>query len=183
MINKFLALILFLILSPLLLIGSLIILINDGLPIFFLQKRVGKNNKYFTIFKFRTMKKNTKDVATHLAENFESNMLCSGYFLRKYSIDEIPQLINIIRGDMNFIGPRPALYNQYNLIELREKHNIHSVKPGITGWAQVNGRDNLSSIEKTEYDIYYIQNKSNLLNFKIVYRTIIKVILAKDIKE
>jgi len=183
MINKFLALILFLILSPLLLIGSLIILINDGFPIFFLQKRVGKNNKYFTIFKFRTMKKNTKDVATHLAENFESNILYSGHFLRKYSIDEIPQLINIIKGDMNFIGPRPALFNQYDLIELREKHNIHSVKPGITGWAQVNGRDSLSIIKKIEHDTYYIQNKGILLNFKIVYRTIIKVILAKDIKE
>ena len=84
---------------------------------------------------------------------------------------------------MNFIGPRPALFNQYDLIELREKHNIHSVKPGITGWAQVNGRDSLSIIKKIEHDAYYIQNKGILLNFKIVYRTIIKVILAKDIKE
>lgn len=183
MINKFLALTLFLILSPLFLIASLIILINDGFPIFFLQKRVGKNNKYFTIFKFRTMKKNTKDVATHLAENFENNILYSGHFLRKYSIDEIPQLINIIKGDMNLIGPRPALFNQYDLIELREKHNIHSVKPGITGWAQVNGRDSLSIIKKIEYDSYYIQNRGIVLYFRIVYRTIIKVILAKDIKK
>ena len=183
MLNKIISLILLFILLPIFIIAGLIILIDDGFPIFFKQKRIGINKSIFYIIKFRTMKKNTEDVATHLVDNHKSKILKSGSFLRKYSIDELPQLINIFLGNINFIGPRPALYNQYDLIDLREKYNIHRVKPGITGWAQVNGRDSLSIIKKVEYDDYYIQNKDVALNLKIVYKTIIKVILAKDIKE
>jgi O-antigen biosynthesis protein WbqP len=183
MLNKIISALLFVILLPIFLVVSLIILIDDGLPIFFTQKRVGINKSIFYIIKFRTMKKNTEDIATHLVKNHKSQILKSGNFLRKYSIDEIPQIINIFLGHINFVGPRPALFNQYDLIKLREKYNIHSVKPGITGWAQVNGRDSLSINKKVEHDYYYFKNKSILLNFKIVYRTIVKVILAKNIKD
>ena len=108
-------------------------------------------------------------------------ILRSGNFLRKYSLDELPQIINVIFGDINFIGPRPALFNQQDLIELRERYNIHSIKPGITGWAQVNGRDSLSIKEKVRYDDYYVKNKSFILDIKILYKTIFKVFFAKDI--
>ena len=177
------SLVLFFILLPIFIIAGLIIFIDDGFPIFFKQKRIGINKSIFYIIKFRTMKKNTGDIATHLVDNHKSKILKSGFFLRKYSVDEIPQLINIFLGHINFIGPRPALFNQYDLIDLREKYHIHQVKPGITGWAQVNGRDSLTINKKVEYDNYYIQNRGIALNLKIVYKTIIKVILAKDIKE
>lgn len=182
MLNKIIAFILLLVLLPIFFLVSLIILIDDGFPVFFTQKRIGINKIIFYIIKFRTMKKDTEDVATHLIDNHKSKILKSGNILRKYSIDEIPQIINILLGHLNFIGPRPALFNQYDLIELREKHNIHSVKPGITGWAQVNGRDSLSINEKLKYDKYYIENKGIMMNFKILYKTIFKVILAKDIR-
>ena len=177
------SLVLFFILLPIFIIAGLIIFIDDGFPIFFKQKRIGINKSIFYIIKFRTMKKNTGDIATHLVDNPKSKILKSGFFLRKYSVDEIPQLINIFLGHINFIGPRPALFNQYDLIDLREKYHIHQVKPGITGWAQVNGRDSLTINKKVEYDNYYIQNRGIALNLKIVYKTIIKVILAKDIKD
>ena len=122
MLNRIIALVMLIFLSPILLIVSIIILLNDGFPIFFMQKRVGIKNEHFYIIKFRTMKKDTKDIATHLVKNFENNILSSGHFLRKYSIDELPQLINILMGQMNFIGPRPALHNQYDLIKLRNKY-------------------------------------------------------------
>ncbi len=169
------------ILMPIFLVISLIIVIDDGFPIFFMQKRIGKNKKLFDIIKFRTMKNNTKDIPTHLVKNYDNKILRSGIFLRKYSLDELPQIINVIFGDINFIGPRPALFNQQDLIELREKYNIHSIKPGITGWAQVNGRDSLSIKEKVKYDDYYIKNKSFILDIKILYKTIFKVFFAKDI--
>lgn len=183
MLNKMISLVLFFILLPIFIIAGLIIFIDDGFPIFFKQKRIGINKSIFYIIKFRTMKKNTGDIATHLVDNPKSKILKSGFFLRKYSVDEIPQLINIFLGHINFIGPRPALFNQYDLIDLREKYHIHQVKPGITGWAQVNGRDSLTINKKVEYDNYYIQNRGIALNLKIVYKTIIKVILAKDIKD
>ena len=145
---------------PIFLVISLIIVIDDGFPIFFMQKRIGKNKKLLDIIKFRTMKNNTKDIPTHLVKNYDNKILRSGIFLRKYSLDELPQIINVIFGDINFIGPRPALFNQQDLIELRERYNIHSIKPGITGWAQVNGRDSLSIKEKVRYDDYYVKNKS-----------------------
>ena len=179
--NKITSLILIVVLFPILILVSIFIIVDDGFPIFFKQKRVGKDKTIFNIIKFRTMKKNTKDLATHLMKNKNNQILRSGNFLRKYSIDELPQLINIFLGDINFIGPRPALFNQDDLIKLRDKYNINHLKPGITGWAQVNGRDSLSIKEKTEYDYYYLKNRNFRFNIIILYKTFIKVLLAKDI--
>ena len=176
MMNKLIAIILFVIFLPIFFITALVIFIDDGRPIFFHQKRVGLNKSFFNIIKFRTMKIGTRDIATHLAKSDEQKFLRSGKFLRKYSIDELPQLLNIIYGDINFIGPRPALYNQYDLIEMREKYKLHTLKPGITGWAQVNGRDNLSIEEKVQYDEEYLRRASMGFDLYIIWLTIIKVI-------
>ena len=139
-------------LSPILLIVTLAIIINDGFPILFMQKRVGQNNAHFWIYKFRTMKINTPDIATHLLEDSNSFYTSIGLLLRKFSIDELPQLFNILKGDMIFIGPRPALYNQGDLIALRTQAGVQKLIPGITGWAQVNGRDQLSIPNKVKMD-------------------------------
>ena len=167
--------------SPMFLIISIAILVDDGLPILFRQKRVGQNNSQFWIYKFRTMKKNTPDIPTHLVKDGNSLYTSIGHFLRKFSFDELPQLINILKGDMVFIGPRPALYNQYDLIDLRTKVGVHSLTPGVTGWAQVNGRDKLSIFEKVEMDKYYLTNKSVWLNIKILLLTFSKVIKMEDV--
>tara|TARA_B100001175_G_C19511332_1_gene644099 strand:- start:3696 stop:4193 length:498 start_codon:yes stop_codon:yes gene_type:complete len=160
---------------------SLLIFIEDGLPIFFKQKRIGINKYSFTIFKFRTMKKNTGDIPTHLLQNRNSFITNIGYFLRKLSLDELPQLFNIILGDMTLIGPRPALYNQKDLIDLREEKGIHSLKPGLTGWAQVNGRDEISIRKKVDFDYYYLKNKNLFLDIRIFFLTIYKVLFRKDV--
>ena len=130
--------------------------------------------------KFRTMFLNTPQVATHLLTD-EKHVTKIGKFMRKLSLDELPQLICLIKGDMKLIGPRPALYNQYDLIKKRTIHGIHNVKPGITGWAQVNGRDNISIDKKVELDKYFILNKSFRLNCKILYLTLINISLRKNI--
>tara|TARA_B100001250_G_scaffold355305_1_gene329732 strand:- start:523 stop:1071 length:549 start_codon:yes stop_codon:yes gene_type:complete len=181
MFGRIIALILAILLIPIFIILSLIIFLNDGFPILFIQKRSGKNNIMFNLYKFRTMKKETPDIATHLMKKKNNYILKSGYFLRKTSLDELPQIFNIIKGDITFIGPRPALHNQEDLIALRNNYNISSLKPGITGWAQVNGRDSLSIEEKVKYDYEYLKNKNFRLDCLIIYRTIIKVLLAKDI--
>ena len=131
--------------------------------------------------KFRTMKKNTPNLATHLL-NDKDHIINSLRFIRKYSIDEIPQIYNIIIGNMTFIGPRPALFNQSDLIKMRVKLNIHKMKPGITGYAQINGRDQISLDEKVKLESYYMENKNILINIKIIYLTIIKVIKKNNIK-
>jgi len=172
---KLFSLILIICLSPLLALVAIAIIIDDGFPIIFKQKRVGLNNVYFWIYKFRTMKKDTLDIPTHLVKNGKSLYIAIGLFLRKYSIDELPQLINIIKGDMTFIGPRPALYNQDDLIALRTQAGVHSLLPGVTGWAQVNGRDELSISDKVKMDEYYLKNKSLWLDVKILYMTVFKV--------
>ena len=181
MLAKIIALLLTLLLIPVFIILGLIIFLNDGFPIIFVQKRSGRNNKMFNLYKFRTMKKETPDIATHLMEEKNNHILKSGYFLRKTSLDELPQLFNIMKGDITFIGPRPALHNQKDLIALRDKYDINNLKPGITGWAQINGRDSLSIEEKVKYDYEYLKNKSFRLDCLIIYRTIVKVLLAKDI--
>ncbi len=168
-------------LFPLMIFISLLIFIEDGLPIFFKQKRIGINKYSFTIFKFRTMKKNTGDIPTHLLQNRNSFITNIGYFLRKLSLDELPQLFNIILGDMTLIGPRPALYNQKDLIDLREEKGIHSLKPGLTGWAQVNGRDEISIRKKVDFDYYYLKNKNLFLDIRIFFLTIYKVLFRKDV--
>ena len=147
MLNRIFAFILLLILSPIFLFVAIAILIEDGFPVFFTQKRVGINYTFFNIYKFRSMKKNTPNVATHLLTNPEQYLLKIGKFIRKTSLDELPNLINIIKGEMVFVGPRPALYNQDDLMALRVANGVDKLKPGISGWAQINGRDDIS-IEK-----------------------------------
>ena len=178
--NQLLSLILIILFSPFLIL-SLIIFLDDGFPIFFKQNRVGLNKKQFKIFKFRTMKKDTPDIATHLLKESDDMYTFSGPLLRKFSLDEIPQLINIFLGELTFIGPRPALFNQYDLIALRDKKGINSIRPGITGWAQVNGRDSLSIKEKVEMDYYYLTNQSFKLNLKILFLTVYKVLKTSDV--
>lgn len=150
MLTRLFALLLLLIFLPVFLIISICIVIEDGFPIFFWQRRVGVNYSFFFICKFRSMKKNTPNVATHLLVNPEQYLLKIGTLLRKLSLDEFPNLINIIKGEMTFVGPRPALYNQDDLMRLRIEAGVDGLKPGITGWAQVNGRDEISLEEKEQ---------------------------------
>lgn len=182
MTSKIFSLTLLLIFSPLLICVSIIILIDDGFPIIFKQKRIGLNNSHFNIYKFRTMKNNVGDIPTHILSKDENLYTLIGPILRKFSLDEFPQLINILKGDMVFIGPRPALYNQDDLIKLRTINGVHKLKPGITGWAQINGRDDLQIKEKVEKDTFYLKNKSTFLNIKIIFLTLYKVVLFKGVK-
>ena len=142
---------------------------------------MGQDNTHFGIFKFRTMKKDTPDIPTHLVDDGQSLYTSIGPFLRKFSLDELPQLINIFRGDMVFIGPRPALYNQDDLAELRTQAGIHTLMPGVTGWAQVNGRDELSIHDKVKMDIYYLENQSLWLDIKIIFMTVLKVFKTEGV--
>ncbi len=173
----FLLLILFL---PIVVI-SLIIKIDSNGPIIFWSKRVGKFNQIFYMPKFRTMKINTPNMATHLLDNPNSYLTKFGKILRKFSLDEIPQLYSIFQGDMSLVGPRPALYNQYDLINLRNDMKISLIKPGITGWAQINGRDSISIKKKVELDFFYLNNKNILLDIKIIFLTLYKAIKKENI--
>lgn len=176
----FISLIGLIILSPLFLILVLLIKITSPGPIFFKQKRVGIHKKYFNILKFRTMRIDTpKDCPTHLLENPNQYITSVGKFLRKTSLDELPQLINIIKGDMAIVGPRPALWNQYDLIEERDKYYANDVLPGLTGWAQVNGRDELEIDVKAKLDGEYIEKMSFLFDCKCFFMTI-KSVLKHD---
>lgn len=165
---------------PILFIMIMIRLTSEG-PVLYWSDRVGKNNKIFKMPKFRTMRMNTPVVATHLLENPDGYLAPAGSFLRKFSIDELPQLLSIITGNMSFVGPRPALFNQYDLIEIRTKKNIHKLIPGITGWAQVNGRDSLPIPVKVEFDEYYLKKMSLLFDIKILILTVLKVIRGEGI--
>ena len=177
------SLLLLVLLSPLFLIIGVIIKLNSKGPVFFTQMRIGKNNELFKFYKFRTMKIGTPNVATDKLDSSKSYITTIGKILRKTSIDELPQLINTLKGDMTFVGPRPALYNQYELKEMRTKAGVHKLLPGVTGWAQINGRDNNDDYEKTEYDIYYLNNKSFMLDIKILFRTVFKVLKAEGIND
>ena len=168
-------LIAFILLLPILLISILIFLKDREYPLYF-SSRIGKNNKAFLMPKFRTMRSNTPQEPTHLLTNPDDYLLSTGRFLRKYSLDELPQIISVIKGDMAFVGPRPALFNQYDLISQRDRKEINQLKPGITGWAQVNGRDNLSIEEKVQYDEEYLRRASMGFDSYIIWLTIIKVI-------
>jgi O-antigen biosynthesis protein WbqP len=181
MLNRLFALILLLILSPLFLIVAISIFIEDGMPIFFKQKRVGINYTFFNIYKFRSMKKNTPNVATHLLENPVQYLLKIGVLLRKLSLDELPNLINIIKGEMVFVGPRPALYNQDDLITLRVAAGVDKLKPGITGWAQINGRDEISVEDKVGLEKEYLERKSFLFDVVIVVKTFTNVLGSKGV--
>ena len=146
------------------------------------SKRIGINNEIFLMPKFRTMRINTPQVATHLLSNGKSFLTPVGSLLRKTSLDELPQLWSVLKGDMNIVGPRPALYNQYDLMELRTKVGVHLIPPGVTGWAQINGRDELEIPEKVKYDQYYLENRSLLFDLKIIFLTVYKVISRSNIQ-
>ena len=181
MISRIIAFMLLIILSPLFIIISLIVFLSDGFPIFFTQNRKGYMNSNFNLIKFRTMKKHTPTVATHLIDNPNQYYINFGRLLRKLSLDELPQLMNLVKGEMSFVGPRPALFNQHDLITLRKKNNIHHLKPGITGWAQINGRDELNIVDKVKADTYYKNNKSFYLDVKIIFFTVIYIFTGKGV--
>ncbi|MDR3586066.1 MAG: sugar transferase [Desulfosporosinus sp.] len=182
-IDILLSLIMLIFLSPLLFLIIFVIKVDTKGPALFTQMRIGKNNKAFVLYKFRTMRTGTPNVATHLLEDSRTYITPFGKFLRKSSFDELPQFINILKGDMTFIGPRPALYNQFDLIELRTRCGVHTLRPGVTGWAQVNGRDCLEISEKVDFDCYYLENQKLTLDIKIFLLTVLKVIRAEGVLE
>ena len=168
------------ILSPLFLVIILLIKLDSRGPVIFKQRRIGVNKKEFNILKFRTMRIDTpKDTPTHLLDNPEVYITKIGEFLRKTSLDELPQIINIIKGEMSIIGPRPALWNQFDLIEERDRYSANDVVPGLTGWAQINGRDELPIYMKAMYDGEYVEKMDLLFDIKCFFLTIFKV-LKKD---
>ena len=181
MVNRFFALIILIVLSPIFLIVAFAILIEDGFPIFFKQKRVGINYTFFNIYKFRSMKKNTPNVATHLLIKPDQYLLKIGKFIRKSSLDELPNIINIIKGEMVFVGPRPALFNQDDLMTFRVATGISKLKPGITGWAQINGRDEISIEKKVQLEQEYLQKKTFFFDLKIIIKTFTNVLISKGV--
>lgn len=182
--DRLLALIGLIILLPFFVIFAIIIKLESKGPVFFKQKRVGKNKKTFYIYKFRSMRTDTpKDMPTHMLKNAESYITKFGGFMRKTSIDELPQIINILKGDMSIVGPRPALWNQDDLIAERDKYHANDVLPGLTGWAQVNGRDELPIPVKAKLDGEYIEKMSLWFDIKIFFKTIINVFKHEGIVE
>ena len=173
-----------LVLLPLYLILAIAIKIDDPGPVFFKQKRVGIHKTHFNILKFRTMKMNTpKDTPTHLLENPQQYITRVGRVLRKTSLDELPQIFQIFTGKMSVIGPRPALWNQYDLIAERDKYGANDVRPGLTGWAQINGRDELPIDVKARFDGEYVQNMSFLFDCRCFFGTIVSVLRHDGVVE
>ena len=179
--NRFFAVLISVAFLPIFILVSLLIYIDDGYPVFFKQKRVGVNYTFFYIYKFRSMKKNTPNLATHLLTNPEQYLLKIGGILRKLSLDELPNLINIIKGEMVFVGPRPALYNQDDLMTLRVATGVSKLKPGITGWAQINGRDDISIEKKVELEQEYMNKRSTLFDIEIIIKTFTNVLFSKGV--
>ncbi|MBS6023673.1 MAG: sugar transferase [Paeniclostridium sordellii] len=171
------------ILSPVFLIISIIIKLESEGPIIFKQLRAGKDSKPFYIYKFRSMKSDAPNLSTNEFEDVNLFITKIGKFIRRTSIDELPQLINILKGDMSIVGPRPVILDEKELILLRKEYNIDSILPGITGLAQINGRDIIGTEEKVKLDYEYLQNKSLNLDVKIVFITIFKVLKKSDIKK
>lgn len=182
LISRFFSVILILLIWPLFVVITILIYLEDGSPVFYKQLRFGINQKLFIIYKFRTMKRNTPEVPTHMLNESEKYLLKTGKILRRYSLDEIPNLVNILKGDMVFVGPRPALHNQNDLMDLRSKYGIDKLKPGITGWAQINGRDDLSIEEKVKFEKEYLNKRSLNFDFKIILMTIGKVLFGSNVK-
>jgi len=160
--------------APMLII-SIAVLVSSKGPVLYWSDRVGKNNKIFKMPKFRSMLMNTPTIATHLLDNPETYLTPIGGFLRRTSLDEIPQLFSVLIGDMSFVGPRPALFNQKDLIDLRKEKGINNLLPGVTGWAQVNGRDDLSIPDKVALDLEYLNRKSFWFDIKILWMTILSI--------
>lgn len=171
------------VLLPVFLIIAIAIKIDDPGPVFFKQKRVGIHKSYFNLYKFRSMKVNTPDVPTHLLTNPEQYISRVGQFLRKSSLDELPQLINIIKGEMSIIGPRPALWNQDDLIAERDKYGANDVRPGLSGWAQINGRDELEIPVKAKLDGQYVEKLSFAMDVKCFLGTITSVLKSDGVVE
>jgi O-antigen biosynthesis protein WbqP len=167
-------------LVPTLVIAFLVRLTSKG-PALYWSNRVGVDNRIFKMPKFRTMRADTPAVATHLMQNPDEYLTPIGPFLRKSSLDELPQLWSVLKGDMTFVGPRPALFNQNDLIALRTEKGVHRLVPGITGWAQINGRDDIPIPRKVEYDTYYLENRSFTLDVKILFLTLLKVSRAENV--
>ncbi len=166
--------------APMLIIAVLVKVTSKG-PVLYWSDRVGRYNKIFRMPKFRTMRINTPAVATHLMKNPDVYLTPIGSFLRRFSLDELPQLYSVLKGDISFVGPRPALFNQDDLVELRAGKGIHKLIPGITGWAQVNGRDELPIPVKVEFDEYYLKNRSFLFDLKILWMTFVKVVRREGV--
>lgn len=182
--DHLIALIALIVLLPIFIILIILIKIDSKGPVFFKQKRVGKNKKIFNILKFRTMRIDTpRDTPTHLLENPQKWITKMGKFLRKTSLDELPQIINILKGNMSIVGPRPALWNQYDLIEERDKYNVHDLYPGLTGYAQIKGRDELPIKDKAILDGYYRKHVGLWLDIKIFFGTIISVFKSDGVVE
>jgi O-antigen biosynthesis protein WbqP len=179
--DLFLAIILLILFAPIFIVVAIIIKISDPGPALYWSKRVGRQNKLFMMPKFRSMKLSTPQVATHLLTNPEQYLISIGAFIRKSSIDELPQLLSVIKGDMSFVGPRPALFNQDDLIELRTQYGVHELLPGITGWAQINGRDEIPIPKKVEYEVEYLKRKNFLFDLKIIFLTAYKVIKKENV--
>jgi O-antigen biosynthesis protein WbqP len=150
-------------------------------PALFCTQRVGRDNQLFTMYKFRTMRIDTPQVATHLLENPDAFLTPIGGMLRRTSLDELPQLLNVLRGDMSLVGPRPALFNQHDLVHLRTQRGVHRLVPGITGWAQVNGRDELPIEAKVDLDADYLARRSLLLDIRILFRTVAQGLTGRGV--
>ncbi|TPG20637.1 sugar transferase [Variovorax guangxiensis] len=161
--------------APVIMVAILVRLTSPG-PALYWSDRVGRNNAIFRMPKFRSMRIGTPAVATHLLDNATSHLTPIGSFLRKSSLDELPQLWSILVGDMSFVGPRPALFNQHDLISLRTAHGVHALVPGLTGWAQVNGRDELLIADKVALDAHYLRRQSLTFDFRILWMTFVKVL-------
>jgi len=167
--------------APILIVVAFMVLITSPGPAIYWSDRVGLHNRIFKMPKFRTMRVDTPAVATHLLSDPDKALTPIGSFLRRSSLDELPQLWSILKGDMSFVGPRPALFNQYDLVELRTECGVDALVPGLTGWAQVNGRDALSIADKVQFDLQYLERRSFLMDLKILYMTLIKVIRRTEV--
>ena len=169
-------------LAPLFVACALAVRLSSQGPVFFASRRIGRNGVHFKMWKFRSMREGTPQLATHLVKNPSAFLTPVGGFLRNTSLDELPQLWNVLRGEMSLVGPRPALFNQDDLIDLRRLSGVEGLRPGVTGWAQVKGRDALSSAQKAALDEYYLQNRSFLLDLRILMLTGFKVLKSEGIK-
>lgn len=179
-----LSLIAMIVLSPVFLIIAAWIKLDSKGPVFFKQKRIGKKKRYFYILKFRTMRTDTpSDMPTHMLQNPDAFITKSGKFLRKTSLDELPQIINILKGEMSIIGPRPALWNQYDLIGERDKYGANDIYPGLTGWAQINGRDELPIDVKARLDGEYVDRMNFYFDIEVFIKTVFSVLRSEGVKE
>lgn len=177
------SLLMLILLSPLFIIISIVIMFDAGRPVIFRQYRVGKDNKLFFIYKFRTMKRGTRNAATEELTESDSCITKSGRILRALSLDELPQLINILNGSMSFVGPRPLIPEEKEIRQLRKEYGVYSVKPGMTGLAQINGRDTLDAEKKALFDKEYVEKQSFIFDMKILFKTVSVVLKREGISE